>query len=76
MTGMAFGTGMGEHTGQALQRDAGQPLKRDVRSRLPERKSGILCRGQGQEIGMAVFLPVEGIGRALVTGNGRPRQGG
>jgi hypothetical protein len=52
---MAFQSDMGEHNRQPLSRDAGQPLRRDVRSSSLVRKSGILCRGQGQEIGMPNF---------------------
>jgi hypothetical protein len=51
---MAFQSDMGERDRQPQSRDAGQPLESDLRSSLLVGKSGILCREQGQEIGVAV----------------------
>ena len=45
---------MGEHDRQPQSWDAGQPIESDLRSSLLVGKSGILCREQGQEIGMPI----------------------
>src|SRR5271154_225700 len=51
---MAFRSDMGERDRQPQSRDAGQPLRGDLRGSLPARKSGFLCREQGQETGMPI----------------------
>ena len=51
---MAFQSGMGERDRQPQSRDAGHPLSCDLRSSLLVGTSGILCREQGQEIGMPI----------------------
>ena len=65
---MAFQSDMGERDRQPSSRDAGQASSDDLRGGSQLRKSGILCRECGQEIG----IPIAGR-TAFVKGVAAPR---